>query len=310
MKKCGFLWLLLTIVSVSLLVTGCDNFGRQKTFFGTQVYYTTAITEDEVDVLGAFLITEGFADGEVKTVQLNRTGRTYEFRAVVRSGFEQDPEIREMFEDVALALSEYVFNGAPVDVHLCDDRLQTLVVIPMPGTQSLSSGSSNVPSIGIRNQTGNTGLFLYVSPASSNDAGSDVLGNSMLYHGDSINCILPRPISVENTYNIRMVSSEWEVFMKQNMPVTQGGTITITSSDLYNSGPYFIATANLRLRSEPDTSNDGNIVTVIPQNSEVLYLDSGRRDTIGGITAPWVLVANLEGIAGWAFSGYLEGFNF
>ncbi|MCL2044628.1 MAG: SH3 domain-containing protein [Treponema sp.] len=298
MKKHGFLWLVLAVVSVSLLAAGCGaGFGKVKTFHGTEVYYTSAVTESEVDLLGAFLITEGFADGDVQTVQLSKTGETFEFRIVIERDEEEDLFLREILQEFAIILSQNVFNGSPVDIHLCDERLQTLVVIPMP------------PAIAIRNQTGNTGIFLYISPASSNDAGSNVL-DYWLDHGDSMTYILPFPINVENTYNIRMVSNELEVFTKLNMPVTQGGTITMTSSDLFDSGRSFMTTANLRLRSEPDTRSDDNILIVVPRYTEVLYLASGRRDTIDGRTAPWILVMNEDGIAGWAFSGYLENWDY
>ena len=298
MKKHGFLWLVITVVSVSLLVTGCGGgWGQLKTFHGTEVYYTSAVTEGEVDILGAFLITYGFADGEGQTIQLNKTGETYEFRVVIEKGEEEDLFLQEVLQEFSITLSQNVFNGSPVDIHLCDELLNTLVVIPMP------------PAIVIRNQTGNVGTFLFISPASSNDAGSNVL-DYWLDHGDSMPYILPFPINVEGTYNIRMVSNELEVFTKLNMPVTLGGTITMTSSDLFDSGRTFITTANLRLRSEPDTRSDDNILTVVPRYTEVLFLASGRRDTIDGRTAPWILVMNEDGIAGWAFSGYLENWDY
>jgi len=120
-----------TLFIVSLLVIGCENYGEQKTFNGTQVYYTSAITVNEVDRLGEYLIYSGFADGEEKTVQLNKTGNTYEFRMVVKKGIETDMQFRELGKMFAAEISAYVFNGARVDTHFCDDRLKTLVVLPM-----------------------------------------------------------------------------------------------------------------------------------------------------------------------------------
>ena len=59
--------------------TGCtgSSFGTEKMFNGTQLFYTENITENQADILGAYLITAGFADGDEKTVQLNKSGNTF-----------------------------------------------------------------------------------------------------------------------------------------------------------------------------------------------------------------------------------------
>ena len=50
---------------------------------------------------------------------------------VVKKGIEQDPEYRELGKLFGFELSENVFNGANVDVHYCDENLETLAVFPM-----------------------------------------------------------------------------------------------------------------------------------------------------------------------------------
>lgn len=72
-----------------------------------------------------------FADGSEKTVQINKSNNTYEFRLVVKKGIEQDQEYIDMFKVFAADLSTDVFNGEQVDVHLCDEYLNTLRVTPM-----------------------------------------------------------------------------------------------------------------------------------------------------------------------------------
>ena len=118
-------------VLIILPIIGCSNYGKEKTFNGTQLFYTSSVTENEVNRLGQYLIDEGFADGDYKSVQLNKTGNTYEFRMVVKKGLENDQQYREIFRYFTAELSEYVFNGANVDIHLCDDSLKTLTVVPM-----------------------------------------------------------------------------------------------------------------------------------------------------------------------------------
>jgi len=107
------------------------NYGTRKMFNGTELYYTSAVTEKEADKLGAWLISQGIANGDRKTVQLDKSGSTYELKLVVKKGLEQDQEYADGMKEIGMYLRG-VFNGANVDVHLCDERLQTLRVVPAP----------------------------------------------------------------------------------------------------------------------------------------------------------------------------------
>ena len=119
------------ILFASIILTSCDNYGKEKNFNGLQLFYTSNITETEANSMGNYLIESEFADGEEKTVQLNKSGNTYEFRMVVKKGIEQDPEYTELGKLIAAEISSEVFNGAQVDVHFCDENLKTLRVLPM-----------------------------------------------------------------------------------------------------------------------------------------------------------------------------------
>jgi len=129
-------WLFAFIFSfVFLLTLACDNlgalnWGTKKTFKGFEVYYTSAVTEKEADKLGAWLIANEWADGEEKTAQLTKTGKTYEVKMVVKKGIEQDQEFIDAFKALAIHLKFEVFDGQAVDIHLCDDWLKTLRVVP------------------------------------------------------------------------------------------------------------------------------------------------------------------------------------
>ena len=115
----------------SVILTSCNNYGNEKNFNGVQLFYTSTITEAEANSLGNYLIKSEFADGGTKTVQLNKSGNTYEFRMVVKKGIEQDQEYTELGKLMAAEISTEVFNGKQVDVHYCDENLTTLKVLPM-----------------------------------------------------------------------------------------------------------------------------------------------------------------------------------
>jgi len=113
------------------LLIGCNTNGKEKTFNGVQLFYTSVITEAEADRLGAFLIDSEYADGEFKTVQITKTGNTYEFRMVVKKGIENDQEYTQIFKQFAADISKNVFDSAQVDLHACDKYLNTLQVYIM-----------------------------------------------------------------------------------------------------------------------------------------------------------------------------------
>jgi hypothetical protein len=122
----------LTILSIFLTLTvfsGCNNYGTEKDFDGVQVYHTDKVTAAEADQLGAYLVKEKFANGEAKSVQLTKAGNTYQFRLVVKAGIDKDTSYWKTAKFFGSMLSAEVYDGAPVEVHLCDDHLKTSKVL-------------------------------------------------------------------------------------------------------------------------------------------------------------------------------------
>ena len=119
-------------VTTLLLFAGClNNYGTKLEFNGGELYYTETVTEAEANKLGEFLVESGYYDGEEKTVQIVKEAGTYQFRMVSKEGVAEDPEFIEVAGLYAQQMSEYVFNGAPVEVHFCDDHLKTLRIVEM-----------------------------------------------------------------------------------------------------------------------------------------------------------------------------------
>ena len=117
----------------SAMLVGCGADYGTKINFGenNELYYTESVTSEQAQSLGEYLVKgEFFAnDGNERTVQLNKSGSTYEFRMVVKTGLDQDQATIDLMKEVAAELSANVFNGETVDVHLCDDTLKTLRVV-------------------------------------------------------------------------------------------------------------------------------------------------------------------------------------
>ena len=106
--------LLGTVLAFVIALSGCSNYGKEKDFDGVELYHTENVTDQEADKLGNFLISQKFADGTGKTVQLTKSGSTYNFRFVVKKESAADPSITKTLKYFASLLSSKVFNGSPV----------------------------------------------------------------------------------------------------------------------------------------------------------------------------------------------------
>lgn len=107
----------------------CNQYGEKLEFNGGELYYTKNVTEAEAKKLGEYLVKEGFYDGKMKTVQLDKEGGTYQFRMVVIEEKRNDESTLEIFKTFASQISKDVFADAPVEIHVCDENLKTLKVI-------------------------------------------------------------------------------------------------------------------------------------------------------------------------------------
>lgn len=113
-----------------LLLPGCGpNLGKKLTFNGGDLYYTANVSEDQAKKLGDYLVKEGFYDGKPKTVQLNKNGDVIEFRFVVKEEFREDEKYLKTTRLFSHSLSRDVFDGAKVEVHVCDEKMNTLKVL-------------------------------------------------------------------------------------------------------------------------------------------------------------------------------------
>lgn len=111
----------------------CASYGKRLEFNQGELYYTSAVTEDEAKNLGNYLVKVGyFADKKV-AVQLDKSGDTYQVRFVVQKGGENNQEAIAAFKELVNMISKDVFKGAKTEIHLCDDSLKTIKVVKMNG---------------------------------------------------------------------------------------------------------------------------------------------------------------------------------
>lgn len=106
-----------------------DELPSVKTKDGSSVYYKAPVTKVEATKLRNFLVESDFFDDTPKEVLLGKEGKTYQFNFVVKKGIETDLEFIAEAKVFSKSMSKEVFNGATVDIHLLDDKLNLLKVV-------------------------------------------------------------------------------------------------------------------------------------------------------------------------------------
>lgn len=130
------------IISVLIVLGFCVRFfalftgpsghgpGTLLTFNRGQLLYKAPVTEAEARRLGQYLVENNFFDGEQKTTQISKTDNKYVFRMVLKKGIEPGTFLSEILRTFGGQISSAVFNGVPVEMHLCDDMFKTISVLP------------------------------------------------------------------------------------------------------------------------------------------------------------------------------------
>ena len=83
---------------------------------------------------------------------------------------------------------------------------------------------------------------------------------------------------------------------------------TNTEINKFNEKTNFFMTHfvsdNLRIRESDDLVS--SIITTLPKYTSIRIIETGKIETIEGLTAPWVKVISQTGYEGWCFSGFIE----
>jgi hypothetical protein len=96
----------------------------ERLFFGAQdqeeIYYAGGVSEEQARRLGAFLQREGlFGDERPKSVRLSKDGDVFVVGFALEWNNWTDERVADDFRDLLPRLSHGVFDGGPVEIHLC-----------------------------------------------------------------------------------------------------------------------------------------------------------------------------------------------
>lgn len=122
---------LLAVLILSLTVLGCNSTPSLE-FPGGIVYYEPPATSAEGEKLGDFFVEFGYfgdLEGGTRKVKLEKDEDSYRVRCMVRSGAEKEPEFVAAYTKLRRLLTGHVFEGAIVEVEMCDIFWRTLRLI-------------------------------------------------------------------------------------------------------------------------------------------------------------------------------------
>jgi hypothetical protein len=126
------------VVAGSILIGGLaaafwwwpDPRGKLPRFGTVRLFYSPTLTADAVNGVVEYLQRQQYAD-VLKDARLLQQAGTYQFQIVFSAPPHEDRVTA--FEVLAAGLSDDVFDGATVEVHVCDRLYRPYVVIPHRG---------------------------------------------------------------------------------------------------------------------------------------------------------------------------------
>ncbi|QDU18953.1 hypothetical protein [Urbifossiella limnaea] len=123
------------LLALLLLAPGCNRspqahpLGNRLPVGVSELYFTADVEPADAGAVAAVLKKEKLFGDRPVTAQVRYLNRRYEVRVVVRAGAESSIHPRA-WRAIGEAVSRDCFRGSPVDVHLCDEQMATLRVIP------------------------------------------------------------------------------------------------------------------------------------------------------------------------------------
>ncbi len=129
----SLVWGLLGLAILTAL--GCGSifdtgYGPNVQNGSVEVFYVGGATQDEANSLAAYLNKDLTAGDKKRSVQLKKSGETYQVRVVIQTGLQNDEKTKTAMQILGARVSQEVLKGAAVEVHICDEKLKTISVLP------------------------------------------------------------------------------------------------------------------------------------------------------------------------------------
>jgi hypothetical protein len=115
------------------------------------------------------------------------------------------------------------------------NAVQKEIPPPIPEPVLVPSDGDSLPSITIRNNTGERIGYVFFKPVSSATWGHDRLGQLEIFDNrDSLSFILDQPLSAGNRYDLRLRDIDGTEYIKRNVIVTEDSEFVFGRADIAN----------------------------------------------------------------------------
>lgn len=116
-------------------ITGCTSYGNKIDMNGDEIYYTDPVSEEQANKVGEFLTSYQYFTGQGYAIQVVKD-TNFKVRFVTKEGIENDEEVVGGFKFLQIDMSNAAFDGQPVDIDLCNEKLETKMTITYADAKS------------------------------------------------------------------------------------------------------------------------------------------------------------------------------
>ncbi len=109
-------------------------------FEKAEIFFGPPVTPEEGKKLGEYLLKESFFSGKEIFTQLEKSGKVFTFRYVVKPGFENDSGYLQTVRAMCTELSKNVFENAQVNIDLCNEQFATVTSVEPLGEIVVKGG--------------------------------------------------------------------------------------------------------------------------------------------------------------------------
>lgn len=128
MKKLSFL---IPVLALTLLLSSCNDYGKKVKKEHIETYYKGDITEAQAQKAADVMFALDANNAKTqKSFQLVKENGVVRFRMVLSDPKADNSSMDLNFLAISNIISDSVFNGAPVDMDLTDNKFKTIRSLP------------------------------------------------------------------------------------------------------------------------------------------------------------------------------------
>jgi hypothetical protein len=227
------------------LFAGGGDYGTRLEFNHGDLYYTPAVSGEDADRLGTFLVEQKYFAGKHVSVQLTKDGPTFKVRNVVQPGFEKNEAYVALSATFGAQISGRVFHGEPLEMEMCDAHFKTLRVVPAAAVLKVSHGELYYAAPVSAGEAKRVSEILVRECSFGSAQGTVALGND----GQTVHILfsvrpgVEKDHSYDNAFRVIGASISEEIFRGAPVEVTQCDqqlkpvrVISVTRTLVFNHG--------------------------------------------------------------------------